>query len=447
MEEDFEKYKSSIMATIEKARNLLPAVRYNHNMLCVFCDQLNQIHHLLPLVSMTDGALTTLDVLRAEVDKGAALVGTHTRPFDFQSYCKVEIVQDKVQSLCATFVECFRELGIQDDLLIQQQMYEKCVKDDRRYLYWLLKCILKGSHRGMHLGDDTHQELEEEISEQRRRIEALNFLNEGDVYCMQRIGGGSFGTVFKAQFGDISAAVKQLPKDISLDAKAAFFSEVEVHSKMNHPNVVRCYGALASNALVVELADCDLQSYLGWKGAKLSLWAKVRLMASASAGLKYLHDSRILHRDVKSSNFLVFMSDMGGCPSIKIGDFGLAVAKMESRSKTGSPTMGSQLWMAPEVLEGAPHNERSDVFSFGIVLFEIATIDTPYRGYSTSAQSLRRKKEWRNPCFVLEGFPAELLQLMRSCVHPVAKRRPMMMEVLDRLNKYLVPVSTMAIIQ
>ena len=253
--------------------------------------------------------------------------------------------------------------------------------------------------------------------------------------------------MYKAQFGDISVAVKQLPQDISLDAEAAFFSEVEVHSKMNHPNVVHCFGALPSNGIVMELADCDLQHFLRRHGANLSLLSKVGLMASASAGLKYLHESRIVHRDVKSSNFLVFNSETGGDPMIKIGDFGLAVAKMESRSKTGSATVGSQLWMAPEVLEGAPHNERSDVFSFGIVLFEIASIDTPYRRYNTSAQSLRRKKDWRDPCFIPEGFPGELLYLMRSSVHPVAKRRPTMVEVLDGLKNFLTLVSTMAIPQ
>ena len=115
---------------------------------------------------------------------------------------------------------------------------------------------------GTELGADAHQELEEKIAEQRRCIQVLNFLNEGDVHRMQPIGEGSFGTVFKAQLGDISAAVKQLPQDISLDAEAAFFSEVEIHSKMRHPNVVHCYGALPSSALVMELEDCDLQKHL-----------------------------------------------------------------------------------------------------------------------------------------------------------------------------------------
>ena len=111
-----EKCKKRIMAAVERTRELLPAVRYNRNMLRFFGHQLNQFHHLLPLVLTTDTALSTLDILRAEAEKGAALVGTHVRRFDFQSYCKVEIVQDKLESLCSTFVDCFRELGIQDDL-------------------------------------------------------------------------------------------------------------------------------------------------------------------------------------------------------------------------------------------------------------------------------------------------------------------------------------------
>ena len=446
MEEDFEKCKSSIVATIERTRKLLLAVKYNHNMLHVFGHQLNRFHHLLPLVPTTDAALTPLDILREEVEKGAALVGTHARPLDFRSYCKVEVVQGKVERLCSTIVECFRDLGVEDDLIPQQKMDENCIEDDRRYLYWCLNCILKESRMGLEVGDDTHHELEEEIAEQRHCIQALNFVNEKDVHFMQSIGAGSFGTVFKAQFGDTLVAVKQLPQKMSLDAKAAFFSEVEVHSKMSHPNVVHCYGALPSNAIIMELAACDLQEYMSWKGVKLSLLSKVRLMASATAGLKYLHKSRIVHRDVKSSNFLVFNSKTGDCPIVKIGDFGLAVAKMESRSKTGSPTVGTQLWMAPEVLEGAPHNERSDVFSFGLPLFEIATIDTPYRNY-TSVQCLHRKKNWRDPCFIPEGFPGEVLHLMRSCIHPVAKRRPTMMNVLDGLNKNMMLVSTQAITQ
>ena len=135
MEEDFEKCKISIASTLERTRKLLLAVRYNHNMLQFFGHQLNQTHQLLlPLVPTTDAALTAMDILKEEIEKSAALVGTHARPFDFQSYCKVETVQDKVQSLCSTFVECFRDLGVQADLFIQQQIDEKCVENDRRYL-------------------------------------------------------------------------------------------------------------------------------------------------------------------------------------------------------------------------------------------------------------------------------------------------------------------------
>ena len=72
-----EKCKNSIMAAVERTRELLPAVRYNRNMLHFFGHQLNQLHCLLPLVPNTDAALEILDGLRADVEKGAALVGTH----------------------------------------------------------------------------------------------------------------------------------------------------------------------------------------------------------------------------------------------------------------------------------------------------------------------------------------------------------------------------------
>ena len=92
MGEGIENCKNSIMATVERTRELLLAVRYNRNMLHFFGHQLNQLHRLLPRVPTIDTALSTLDILKEEVEKGAALVGSHVRPFDFQSNCKVEIV-------------------------------------------------------------------------------------------------------------------------------------------------------------------------------------------------------------------------------------------------------------------------------------------------------------------------------------------------------------------
>ena len=155
-------------------------------------------------------------------------------------------------------------------------------------------------------GAEDEQRLREEMDAQRRCIQSLKFIKEEEITCMEVIGQGAFGTVLKGRWGDRDVAVKKLQHDMSLEAEATFFSEVEIHNKMRHENVVVCLGALKSKAVVLEMAKCNLRQYLTSCGPNLDLISKVDLMLSASAGLKYLHDSKVVHRDIKSGNFLVF---------------------------------------------------------------------------------------------------------------------------------------------
>eukprot|EP00803_Ostreobium_quekettii_P005873 evm.model.scf_86.1 EVM.evm.TU.scf_86.1 scf_86:8399-11450(-) len=152
---------------------------------------------------------------------------------------------------------------------------------------------------------------------------------------------------------------------------------------------------------------------------------------------KHLHKSRIIHGDVKTENFLVFNTQAGGDVVIKITDFGLAATKTETRSKTAFPMAGTFLWMAPELNEGAAQTFSADVFSMGLVLFEIAGLSPPYRGLRSNNMVQKRKVAGKNPVPIPDDCPEAVAGLMKRCIAPAACERPRMDQVCTELEEAL----------
>eukprot|EP00128_Syssomonas_multiformis_P000547 Colp12_sorted_trinity150504_noHs@10977 len=246
-----------------------------------------------------------------------------------------------------------------------------------------------------------------------------------DLHDLRWIGSGSSSAVFSAQYKGQTVAVKKLKYSGEMEVK-----EIKSLMELKHPNVVQCVGVVQHpfEALVME--------YCGG-GSLFEVLRKqevdppliVHWATQIAHGMHYLHykaPKKIIHRDLKSANILIGHNNVA-----KISDFGTA---REFNGKTTSMSFqGTVAWMSPEVIRNEPSNRAVDVWSFGVVLWELLTGQVPYANVETSAiiwgvggNSLHLPI----PASCPHGFAA----LMRACWDPSPKSRPSFKRILLELD-------------
>jgi serine/threonine protein kinase len=214
-----------------------------------------------------------------------------------------------------------------------------------------------------------------------------------EITLQENIGGGAFGAVYKGLWRSTAVAVKLLnsacQEQLDPAILKAFKDEVSIMHSLRHPNVCLfmsvCMTA-PNRAIVTELVsrgslwDCLRKNKTlgfpevdGLTHPHWPLTAIKKVVVGALQGLAYLHGHRpaIIHRDMKSANLLV-----GDDLTIKICDFGLA--RLRDASIYMTSHVGTVHWMAPEVLNSQKYNERADIYSLGIIIWELFTGKCPY---------------------------------------------------------------------
>ncbi|XP_027937083.1 serine/threonine-protein kinase CTR1-like isoform X3 [Vigna unguiculata] len=214
-----------------------------------------------------------------------------------------------------------------------------------------------------------------------------------ELILKENIGTGSFGTVLRADWRGSDVAVKILKvQGFDPGRFEEFLKEVSLMKRLRHPNIVLLMGAVIQPpklSIVTEyLSRGSLYELLHMPnvGSSLSERCRLKMAYDVASGMNYLHQMRppIVHRDLKSPNLLVDDSY-----TVKVCDFGLSRTKantfLSSKTAAGTPE-----WMAPEVIRGELSNEKCDVFSFGVILWELVTLQQPWRHLNPSQCRLLR---------------------------------------------------------
>ncbi|KAK7383316.1 hypothetical protein VNO78_28991 [Psophocarpus tetragonolobus] len=256
-----------------------------------------------------------------------------------------------------------------------------------------------------------------------------------DLDIGERIGIGSYGEVYRADCNGTEVAVKKfLDQDFSGDALAQFKSEVEIMLRLRHPNVVLFMGAITRpphfSILTEFLPRGSLYRLLHRPNLRLDEKKRLRMALDVAKGMNYLHTSHppIVHRDLKSPNLLVDRHWV-----VKVCDFGLSRMKhhtfLSSKSCAGTPE-----WMAPEVLRNEPANEKCDVYSFGVILWELTTARIPWKGLNpmqvVGAVGFQNKR-----LEIPEDVDPAVAQIIRDCWQTEPHLRPSFSQLMTRLYR------------
>jgi serine/threonine-protein kinase len=264
-------------------------------------------------------------------------------------------------------------------------------------------------------------------------------LGPGSVFAgryevLSVLGQGGMGAVFRVRDRELDAevALKLLTAPLpGADAGAtALRQEIRLARMITHANVVRVHDfgeSSGSRFLTMEyVPGTTLRELLDRKSA-LDLAPALQIAKQICRGLVAVHRAGIVHGDLKPQNVMVMASGL-----VKLMDFGVARAGVAS--DPGSPIVGTPLYMSPEQVRGAEIDERSDLYSAGVVLFEIFTGRTPFRSHdSVELMGLHVNEPPPSPRSVRPDLPETLSQLILSCLDKAKLRRPGSAAELERM--------------
>lgn len=296
-------------------------------------------------------------------------------------------------------------------------------------------------------GSDTQSnaKIEPTKAEEEAIARGLQTIKNDDLEEIRELGSGTYGAVYYGKWKGSDVAIKRIKASCFAGRPsererliADFWKEALILSSLHHPNVVSFYGIVrdgpdGSLATVTEfMVNGSLKQFLQKKDRTIDRRKRLIIAMDAAFGMEYLHGKNIVHFDLKCENLLVNMRDPHR-PICKIGDLGLSKVKQHTLVSGG--VRGTLPWMAPELLSGKSHmvSEKIDVYSFGIVMWELLTGDEPYGDMHCASiiggivnNSLRPTiPTWCDP---------EWKALMESCWSAEPSERPSFSEISQKLR-------------
>ncbi|KAK2091435.1 Rik1-associated factor 1 [Saguinus oedipus] len=235
-----------------------------------------------------------------------------------------------------------------------------------------------------------------------------------------------------ARVGDVAVKILKVV-DPTPEQFQAFRNEVAVLRKTRHVNILLFMGYMTKDNLAIVTQWCEgssLYKHLHVQETKFQMFQLIDIARQTAQGMDYLHAKNIIHRDMKSNSL-----------TVKIGDFGLATVKSRwSGSQQVEQPTGSVLWMAPEVIrmqDNNPFSFQSDVYSYGIVLYELMTGELPYSHINNRDQIIFMVgRGYASPDLskLYKNCPKAMKRLVADCVKKVKEERPLFPQILSSIE-------------
>ena len=262
----------------------------------------------------------------------------------------------------------------------------------------------------------------------------------GDRYeILEKIGTGGMSDVYKAKCHKLNrfVAVKVLKQEFGENENfvSKFKVEAQAAAGLMHPNIVNVYDVGNENGInyiVMELVEgITLKKYIE-KKARLSVKEAISIAIQVSMGIEAAHNNHIIHRDIKPQNIIISKDG-----KVKVTDFG--IAKAATSNTITSNVMGSVHYTSPEQARGGFSDEKSDIYSLGITLFEMLTGRVPFNGDTTVAVAIKHIQEpMPTPRDYVGEIPISVEQIVYKCTQKSPDRRYQSMpELIEDLKRSL----------
>ncbi|KAK2973629.1 hypothetical protein RJ640_029621 [Escallonia rubra] len=275
-------------------------------------------------------------------------------------------------------------------------------------------------------------------------LTVVQTIKSSDLEYIKELGSGTYGTVFYGKWKGSDVAIKRLKPSCFTDGAvqedrlvADFWKEAHILGQLHHPNIVALYGVVTDGpvtnlATVTEyMVNGSLKQVLRRKDRTIDRRKRLIIARDAAFGMEYLHGKNIVHFDLKSHNFLMNMRDPLR-PVCKIGDLGLS--KIKQKTLVSGGVRGTIPWMAPELLNSESMvTEKVDVYSFGIVMWELLAGEEPYtsmRSEEIIAGIIKGNLRPEIPCWCDPAWRS----LMERCWSSDPDARPAFSEIAKELR-------------
>ncbi|XP_030058175.1 cytoplasmic tyrosine-protein kinase BMX [Microcaecilia unicolor] len=258
-------------------------------------------------------------------------------------------------------------------------------------------------------------------------------LRRTDIVLLKELGSGQFGEVQLGKWkGEYDVAVKTIRE--SSMSEEEFLEEAEIMMKLNHPKLVRLYGVCTEKYpiyIVTEyMANGSLLSYLKDHGKELQPFQLLQMCHNVCAAMEFLEHHQFIHRDLAARNCLVDSDS-----TVKVSDFGMARYVLDDQYVSSVGTKFPVKWSAPEVFHYSNFSSKSDVWAFGILMWEVFSLGKhPYELYD-NAQVVEK---------ISQGFrlyrphlsSETIYEIMYSCWHEIPEQRPTFHQLLSQIESF-----------